>query len=220
MHALGGIERQPKGFGVALIVLATLPALLIAFAIYSDFALGSRYLGSDPIKEAEHHFGEWTLRFLLATLAITPLRGITHWNWMARHRRTLGLYAFAYGVLHLTVWAILDVQVIIDDLVGWDTIREDLLERPFITIGMLALLLMLPLAVTSTKRMMARLGRSWRKLHRLVYLVAVLGLIHFWMGVKRDIEEPAMYAAVFLALMAWRAWDARRRAARAASATA
>lgn len=216
MRALGGIERQPKGFGVVLVLLAAVPALWYAWAIYSDFLLGTRYLGSDPIKEAEHSYGAWTLRFLLLTLAVTPLRGVTGWNWLAKHRRTLGLYAFSYGLLHLTVWAILDVQLIIDDLVGWDIVLEDLLKRPFITIGMLALLLMLPLAVTSTKTMIARLGKSWRKLHRLVYVVAALGLVHFWMAVKLDIREPAVYALIYLALMGWRATDARRRAARAA----
>ena len=215
MAALGGIERQPRGFGALLIVAAAVPALWFAWAIYSDFARGTRFLGSDPIKAAEHAYGEWTLRFLLLTLAITPLRRVTHWNWLAKHRRTLGLYAFTYGVLHLSVWAIIDVQLIIDDLVGWDTVVEDLLKRPFITIGMTALSLMLPLALTSTKKMIARLGKSWRKLHRLVYVVAALGLVHFWMAVKLDIREPAIYILIYLVLMGWRWRDSRRRAAAA-----
>lgn len=215
MSALGGIERQPRGFGVLLVLAAAVPALWFAWAIYSDFTRGTRFLGSDPIKEAEHAYGSWTLRFLLLTLAITPLRRLTGWNWLAKHRRTLGLYAFAYGVLHLTVWAILDVQIIIDDLVGWETIREDLLKRPFITIGMLALLLMLPLAITSTKGWIRRLGKTWTKLHRLVYVVALLGVIHFFMAVKLDPREPGIYLLVLLALLGWRVWDARRRAAAA-----
>jgi sulfoxide reductase heme-binding subunit YedZ len=214
-HPLGGIATQPRGFGVALVVLAALPALGLAWAVYSDFALGTRYLGSDPIKEAEHAYGLWTLRFVLLTLSITPLRGITGWNWLAKHRRTLGLYAFAYGVLHLSVWAIIDVQLIIDDLVGWDVVWTDILKRPFITIGMLALLLMLPLALTSTKGMIARLGKRWRKLHRLVYVVAVLGLVHFWMAVKLDIREPAVYGLILVALLGWRVREARRRRAAA-----
>lgn len=217
MSALGGIERQPRGFGVLLVLAAAVPALWFAWAIYSDFARGTRFLGSDPIKAAEHAYGTWTLRFLLLTLAITPLRRLTGWNWLAKHRRTLGLYAFAYGVLHLTVWAILDMQVIIDDLVGWDIIREDIFERPFITIGMLALLLMLPLAITSTKGWIRRLGKRWTKLHQLVYVVAVLGVVHFFMAVKLDPREPGIYLLVLLALLGWRAWDARRRAAAAAA---
>ncbi len=219
MAPLGGIERQPRGFSVLLLIVITLPALWFAWAIYSDFALGTRYLGSDPIKQAEHEYGEWTLRLILATLAVTPLRRLTGWNWLAKHRRTLGLYAFAYGVLHLTVWMIIDVQLFIDDLVGWDVVQTDLLKRPFITIGMLALLLMLPLAVTSTKGMIKRLGKSWAKLHRLVYAVAVLGIVHFWMAVKLDWREPLGWALAVVALLGWRVVDARRRnAARPAAA--
>jgi len=210
--ALGGIERQPRGFGVLLVIAAAVPALWYAWAIYSDFALGSRYLGADPIKAAEHAYGEWTLRLLLATLAVTPLRRITGWNWLAKHRRTLGLYAFAYGVLHLMVWMLIDVQFLLDDLVGWDVIQTDLLKRPYITIGMLALLLMLPLALTSTKGMIKRLGKAWAKLHRLIYVIAVLGLIHFFMAVKLDWREPLVYALVLAALLGWRVVEARRRA--------
>jgi sulfoxide reductase heme-binding subunit YedZ len=213
MPPLGGLERQPRGFGVALVVLAAVPALWYAWAIYSDFALGTRYLGSDPIKEAEHAYGAWTLRLLFASLAITPMRRISGWNWLAKHRRTLGLYAFAYGVLHLTVWAILDVQLIIDDLVGWDVVWTDLTKRPFITIGMLCLLLMLPLAITSTKGMIKRLGKSWTKLHRLVYLIAILGIVHFFMAVKLDIREPGVYALILAVLLGWRVKEWRQRVA-------
>lgn len=211
MQALGGIERQPRFFGALLIVAAALPALWYAWAIYSDFVLGSRYLGSDPIKAAEHAYGEWTLRLLLLTLAVTPLRRLTGWNWLAKHRRTLGLYAFAYGVLHLTVWAIIDMQLIIDDVVGWDVVKTDLLKRPFITIGMLALLLMLPLAITSTKGMIRRLGKHWGKLHRAIYVVALLGLVHFFMAVKLDWREPLVYAIVLALLLGWRVLEYRRR---------
>lgn len=213
MPPLGGVERQPRGFGVLLLAVAVAPALWLAFALYSDFARGTRFLGSDPIKAAEHGYGEMTMRMLLATLAITPLRRITGWNWLAKHRRTLGLLAFAYGVLHLLVWMLIDVQFLLDDLVGWDVIKTDLLKRPFITIGMLALLLMLPLALTSTKGMVKRLGKSWVKLHRLVYAVALLGLVHFFMAVKLDWREPLVYALVLAALLGWRVVDARRRAA-------
>ena len=215
MPPLGGLERQPRGFGVALVVLAAVPALWYAWAIYSDFALGTRYLGSDPIKEAEHAYGAWTLRLLFASLAITPMRRISGWNWLAKHRRTLGLYAFAYGVLHLSVWAILDVQLIIDDLVGWDVVWTDLTKRPFITIGMLCLLLMLPLAITSTKGMIKRLGKRWTKLHRLVYPIAILGVVHFFMAVKLDIREPGVYALILAVLLGWRVRDWRQRAAAA-----
>jgi sulfoxide reductase heme-binding subunit YedZ len=213
MPPLGGLARQPRGFGVLVVLLAAVPALWYAWAIYSDFLRGTRFLGSDPIKAAEHAYGLWTLRLLLLTLAVTPLRSLTGWNWLAKHRRTLGLYAFAYGVLHLMVWVFLDLQWLLDDLVGWRELSEDIFKRPFITIGMAGLLLMLPLAVTSTKKMIARLGKKWRPLHRLVYVVAVLGIIHFWMAVKLDVREPLVYALILVALLSWRAVDARRRRA-------
>lgn len=213
MAALGRLERQPRGFGVLLIIAAAVPALWFAWAIYSDFAMGTSYLGADPVKEAEHSYGEWTLRMLIATLAITPLRRITGWNWLAKHRRTLGLYAFAYAVLHLSVWTLLDVQLFISEYVGWDVVQTDLLKRPYITIGMLALLLMLPLAVTSTKGMIRRLGKSWAKLHRLVYVIVILGLVHFFMAVKLDWREPLVYALLVAALLGWRVVENRRREA-------
>jgi sulfoxide reductase heme-binding subunit YedZ len=213
MSALGGIERQPRGFGVLLIIAAAVPALWFAWAIYSDFTMGTSHLGADPIKEAEHSYGAWTLRMLIATLAVTPLRRITGWNWLAKHRRTLGLYAFAYGVLHLSVWMLLDVQLIISEYVGWDVVQKDLLKRPYITIGMLALLLMLPLALTSTKGMIKRLGKSWGKLHRLTYVIVILGLVHFFMAVKLDWREPLVYALVVAVLLGWRVVENRRRAA-------
>ncbi len=220
MPPLGGIERQPRGFGVALVLLAAVPAVWYAWAIYSDFVLGTRYLGSDPIKEAEHAYGAWTLRLLLASLVITPMRRLTGWNWLAKHRRTLGLYAFAYGVLHLSVWAILDVQLIIDDLVGWDVVWADLTKRPFITIGMLCLVLMVPLAVTSTKGMIKRLGKTWAKLHRVVYVIAILGIVHFFMAVKLDIREPGVYALILAVLLGWRVREWRQRASAAAVVSA
>jgi len=208
-----GLEKQPRGFGATLIVLAALPAVWIAWAVLSDLFAGTRNLGSDPIKEAEHIYGNWTLKFLLATLTVTPLRRITGWNWLAKHRRTLGLYTFAYALLHLSVWAFLDVQLIVDDLVGWDVVWTDVTKRPFITIGMTALLLMVPLALTSTKGMIRRLGKRWGQLHKLIYLIAILGVIHFWMAVKLDIREPAVFALILAVLLGWRWRERQKRAA-------
>jgi methionine sulfoxide reductase heme-binding subunit len=215
MRPLGGLARAPRGFGVVLFLAALAPAAWYVYAVLSDLFMGSRHLGTDPVKEAEHALGLWTLRLLLATLAITPLRRLTGWNWLAKHRRTLGLFAFAYVTLHLLTWALLDVQVGISEFVGWVDVRKDILERPYITIGMLAFLLLIPLAVTSTKRMIARLGKRWQALHRLVYVIPVLGVIHFWMAVKRDIREPAVYALVLALLLGWRVVEARRKRAAA-----
>jgi len=217
---LGGIAREPRGFGVLLLVLAPLPALLYVAAMVGDLFYGTRYLGTDPVKAGEHALGEWTLRILFASLAVTPLRRITGWNWLAKHRRTLGLYAFAYVSLHLLTWTLLDVQLFISEYVGWPDVQKDLLKRPYITIGMLAFLLMIPLAVTSTKAMIARLGKRWRVLHRLVYLIAILGVAHFFMAVKKDIREPLVYAAVLALLLGWRVWEARRSRLQGASTPA
>jgi sulfoxide reductase heme-binding subunit YedZ len=209
MTALGGIERAPRGFGALLIIAATVPAAWIVYAILG-FVFGyADLLGPDPVKTGEHLLGSWTLRFLLLTLAITPIRRITHWNWLAKHRRALGLLTFAYGVLHLLTWALVDVQIGISEFVGWSDIRTDILKRPFITIGMTALLLMLPLALTSTKGMIRRLGRRWAQLHRLIYVIAVLAIIHYWMAVKLDIRGPAIYGAILVLLLGWRWRESR-----------
>jgi len=215
---LGGLAREPRGFATALLLLTPLPAVLYVAAMIGDLFYGSRFLGTDPVKAGEHALGEWSLRLLLATLAITPLRRITGWNWLAKHRRSLGLYAFAYVALHLLTWTLLDVQLLISEFVGWADVQKDLLKRPYITIGMLAFLLMLPLAITSTKAMIARLGKRWRVLHRLVYGIAVLGVVHFFMAVKKDIREPLVYAAVLALLLGWRVREARRSRLQRASA--
>lgn len=218
MAPLGGLARQPRGFGVVLFLAALAPAVWFVHAVLSDLFFGSSYLGTDSVKAAEHGLGEWTLRLLFATLAITPLRRVTGWNWLAKHRRTLGLFAFAYVSLHLLTWALLDVQVGISEFVGWADVKKDIFKRPFITIGMTAFMLMIPLAVTSTKKMIARLGKNWRRLHRLAYVVPVLGVIHYWMAVKLDITEPAIYGLVLAALLLWRAREARLAKASAAAA--
>ncbi len=196
--------REPRRFGALLIFASLLPAAYAIFALASDILRGTRILGSNPIKEGEHFLGEWTLRFLVFTLAVTPLRQILKWNWLARHRRTLGLFAFAYGVMHWLVYILLDVQLDPGELV------TDVIKRPYILIGSLGLLLMLPLAITSTKKMIARLGgKRWNRLHRLVYAAAVAGVVHFWMSVKADIEGPLTFAALFAVLFGYRIWKWR-----------
>jgi sulfoxide reductase heme-binding subunit YedZ len=212
---LWGLKQQPRGFTAAVFVLASIPAAWIAYAVLSDLFAGSRHLGSDPIKEAEHLFGNWTLRMLILTLSVTPVRKLTGWTWLAKRRRTLGLFTFAYACLHLSVWAFLDMQFVIDDLVGWDAFWTDVAKRPFITIGMVAFLIMLSLALTSTKGQMARLGKRWKQLHRAVYAVAILGVIHFWLAVKLDVREPLIFAAIFAVLLGWRWRESRRRHAAA-----
>lgn len=200
--------REPRWFRAALFVASLAPATYVIGGIASDLLRGTRILGSNPVKEAEHFLGEWTLRFLVFTLSVTPLRQVFKWNWLARHRRTLGLFAFAYGVMHWLTYILLDIQLDFDEMI------TDVLKRPYILVGSLSLILMLPLAITSTKRMIARLGgRNWNRLHKLVYASAVLGVIHFWMSVKADIEDPLMFAIFFAALFGYRLWKWRTRTA-------
>jgi len=179
--------------------------LYVVAAIASDFFQGTRLLGSNPIKEAEHFTGKWALRFLALTLAVSPAIRLTRQGWLIRYRRTFGLLAFSYACLHLLVYGALDVEL------TWRDMVEDVADRLYITIGMTALALMIPLAVTSTKGWIRRMGsRRWNALHRLVYASAVLGLVHYWMSVKKDITEPAIFGIVFAALLGWRAWTSQR----------
>lgn len=167
-------------------------------------------LGANPAETILHITGDWTLRFLLISLAITPLRRITMIGGLIRFRRLLGLFAFFYGVLHLAAYIGFDRFFVLSE------IGADIIKRPFITVGFAALLLMTPLAITSTRQWVMRLGGArWQKLHRLVYAVAVLGVLHYWWLVKRDITEPLIYALILAALLAYRVIaKARKRSAR------
>jgi len=197
---------------MVLFAAALLPAAFAIFGLASDILGSTRILGSNPIKEGEHFIGEWTLRFLTFTLAVTPLRQIFKWNWLAKHRRTMGLFAFSYGVLHWLVYILLDIQLDFQEMV------TDISKRPYILVGSLGLLLMVPLALTSTKGMIARMGgKRWNQLHRLVYASAVLGVIHFWMSVKADIEDPLIFASLFGVLFVYRIWKWKTSAPRPGS---
>jgi sulfoxide reductase heme-binding subunit YedZ len=187
-----------------VLALALLPALWGVGAILSDYFRGTRHLGSDPIKALEHFYGNWTLRFLVATLLVTPLRRTFGWNWLQPYRRRLGLVAFTYACLHLLTYAVLDMEL------TWHLLVEDLTERTYIIVGMSAFALLTLLALTSSAAAVRWLGRWWVWLHRLVYVAVVLGTVHFWMSVKRDIREPAIYAVVFSLLLAYRAWHSLR----------
>jgi sulfoxide reductase heme-binding subunit YedZ len=155
-------------------------------------------IGPNPVEAVTHFTGDWTLRLLIATLAVTPLRLLTGRVWLVRFRRMLGLFAFFYACLHLTTYLWLD------QFFDWAAILDDIAKRPYITVGFAAFLLMVPLALTSTRAMVRRLGRRWQALHRLVYLVAGLGVLHFLWLVKADHTEPAIYGAVLLVLLALR----------------
>lgn len=201
----------PRGVVAGKVVvhgLALLPLVLLARDMLDVYRTGSDALGADPVATVEHTLGLWALRFLLLTLAITPLRQLLKQPMLLRFRRMLGLYAFAYATLHFTAWLVLDMRGF------WAVIAEDLVKRPYITVGFAAWLLLLPLAATSTVGWMRRLGRNWGRLHRLVYAIAVLAVLHFWWLVKSDIREPLLYASILAVLLGWRiakAWQRRRQ---------
>jgi len=183
---------------VFLICLLPLVILLLR-----AFAVGGLGLGANPIEELLHALGRWGLKFLLLTLTITPLRRWTGWNWLIRFRRMLGLFAFFYVVLHFFCYAILDQGLDIAAII------EDIIKRPYITLGMTGLLLLIPLAVTSTKGMMRRLGKRWQRLHRLVYIIAVVGVWHFYWQVKLDTLDASIYALVLIILLGTRVYYSR-----------
>jgi sulfoxide reductase heme-binding subunit YedZ len=162
-------------------------------------------LGANPVERVTDVTGEWGLRLLLLTLAVTPLRRLTGWSWPQRFRRMLGLFAFFYASLHLLTWAWLDQELSLTRIV------EDIALRPYVTLGFLAWLLMVPLALTSTRGMMRRLGRRWQSLHRLVYAVGLLAVLHYLWLVKADLVEPLVYLGLLAGLLALRLRPVERR---------
>jgi sulfoxide reductase heme-binding subunit YedZ len=155
-------------------------------------------LGPNPVEAITHFTGDWTLRILLLTLAVTPLRRLTGQAWIVRYRRMLGLFTFFYAVLHVATYLWLDRYF---DL---GSIAEDVLKRPYITVGFAAFVLMVPLAITSTQGWIRRLGRRWKTLHRAVYVIGVLGVLHFLWLVKADLLEPAIYGVILAVLLGLR----------------
>ena len=185
----------------AVFLLALLPFIILLLRSFEVAGFG---LGANPVEALLHELGRWGLKFLLLTLAVTPLRRWTGWNWLLRFRRMLGLFSFFYIMLHFAVYAVLDQGL------DMAVIIEDVIKRPYITLGMTGLLLLIPLAITSTKGMMRRLGKRWQKLHRLVYIVAVAGVWHFYWQVKLDTLDATIYAAILLLLLGSRVYHRRR----------
>lgn len=188
-------------FNSILISLNSLiPLLLLAY----DGFRGQ--LGANPIEFFLRTTGVLTLSFLLITLTVSPLRRIFGWNSLIKYRRMLGLFAFFYGCVHLVTYSIFDKSL------GFSAIVADVIQRPFIAIGMMAFTLLIPLAITSTNGMVKRLGgKNWARLHRLTYVAAVLGVIHFWMIVKSDIFYPFLFGLVLAVLLSIRLWRLKKR---------
>ena len=188
-----------------VVALSALPILWIAYAAYAD------RLGANPIREIVIRTGLWTLRFLALSLAVTPLRRFTGWSEIARQRRTLGLITFFYATVHLSSY------IGLDQAFDWGDITHDVLKHRYTFVGMATYLILLPLALTSTKNSIRRLGgRRWNVLHRLVYLAAITGTIHYLWAVKKDTSRPLIYLLLFAGLLGIRlAWWWNRRRARA-----
>jgi sulfoxide reductase heme-binding subunit YedZ len=178
--------------------LVFLVSLLPAALVVTDATGLTDGLGVNAVEDIQDRFGNWGLRFVLITLAVTPLRQATGWNWLARFRRMLGLFAFFYILMHFLAWLVLDQGLLMS------AILEDIVERPFITIGFAAFLLLLAMAVTSTNGMRRRLGKRWQQLHYSVYVVGILAVWHYWWQVKLDARQPAIYAAILALLLGYR----------------
>ena len=175
---------KPLLFGLCL-----LPFAVLVFLGIQD------QLGANPIEAITHFTGDWTLYFLLITLAVTPLRKLSGHNELLRYRRMLGLFAFFYACLHFSTYLVLD------QFFDFDEIYRDIVKRPYITVGFTAFILLIPLALTSTKGMMRRLGKNWKKLHTLIYIIGTLGILHFLWLVKADILEPVIFGTILVLLL-------------------
>ncbi len=197
---MGAEDRRRHFLRPVVHLLCLLPLLWLAV----QGTLGG--LGANPIEAAVRFLGDWALRLLVVALAVTPLRKLAGLPELARYRRMAGLWAFAYASLHVSAY------VVLDQFFDWATIGHEIIKHKFITAGMAAYTLLVPLAVTSTEGMLRRLGgRRWRRLHRLVYLAGPLAALHYVWMVKADIRQPLVYAALLVAMLAYRAVSALRQ---------
>ena len=180
-----------------------MPLLWWTCAAFGLFGLS---LGADPVKKLEHACGKTALNLLMITLSVTPVRSLTGLPQLLRLRRMLGLFAFFYAVVHFTIYLVLDLEL------NFRLLGADIAKRPYITIGFTALVLLVPLALTSTNGMMRRLGARWQRLHRLIYPIAALAVWHFYWQVKRDVREPLLYLGILALLLGYRLlrWQLRR----------
>ena len=194
-------RRQRVGLKVLVWAACLAPVVALAWRLWTD------PLVTNPIDVATDTLGDWTLRILLLSLTMTPLRILFGLSWPVTLRRLLGLFAFAYAVLHFSVW------LVVDHFFDWPTMAADVVKRPYVTVGFTALLLLVPLAATSTTGMIRRLGATnWRRVHRLVYVIAILGVVHYLWLAKVGVLGPYYYAAWLAVLFGVRLVDTARRA--------
>ena len=199
-------KRSRLIFKPLVFVASLIPIGWLAFALWSDTVNATIYMTADPVQKLNRELGDWALIFIIITLAVRPFAELTKKPGLVAYRRMIGLYAFFYALLHVTSYVGIDLQLDLGEFV------KDLTKRNYILVGMVTLILLFPLAVTSTKAMSRRLGgRHWKKLHYLVYPVAILGALHFFMMIRADFSRPIIYAIVIFVLLTYRAWAYRRK---------
>lgn len=199
---------KPLVFAASLI-----PFGYLVYALYSDTVLGTQLLTTDPVQKLDRELGDWTLIFIVLTLAVRPAADILKRNEFVAYRRMIGLFALFYAVLHVTSYLSFHLKLDLAEFL------KDIAERPFITVGMIAFTLLVPLGITSTKGMIRRMGgKAWRRLHMAVYLIAALGVVHFYMMIRADFSRPYVYGGLVLALLAFRYWKSRARSLRVPAA--
>jgi methionine sulfoxide reductase heme-binding subunit len=202
-----GSGRGRSRWGARIAQTAVVLAALVPLAVLVGDAFGDR-LGANPVEAIEHRTGDWTIWLLLASLAVTPLRRLTGWNWLIRYRRTLGLLAFSYVCLHFLTYLVIDQGFPIQGLT-LTYVWEDIVKRPYVTVGFTAFMLLIPIAWTSTKGWIRRLGRRWTTLHQLVYVAAALGVLHYMWLIKGDRPTAVYHALVLVGLLGARVWKLR-----------
>ncbi len=181
-----------RSFKILVFCLSITPFILLLMDAWQD------RLGANPVETLHLTLGDWALRFLCLTLLLTPYKQLTGQKWPPRFRRMLGLFSFFYATLHLLIYIMLDLSF------SWSFFEDDIRESPYILFGLITFLLLLPLALTSTRSMKKRLGTHWKKLHRLIYPAAVLAILHFFLLVKSDFQKPLFYSVIVFLLLSFR----------------
>jgi sulfoxide reductase heme-binding subunit YedZ len=200
------IKRSRMVFKPLVFIASLLPLGWLIFALYSDTVLGTKYMTADPIQKLDRELGDWALILIIISLTVRPLAEIFKKGELVAYRRMIGLFAFFYVCLHLSAYVGLNLQLDIDEFI------KDITKRIFITIGIITFTLLLPLAITSTKGMIKRIGgRRWQKLHMLIYPISLLGVFHFYMMVRADFTRPSIYLAIILVLLGYRIWSKHKK---------
>lgn len=208
------VKTSRKIFKPLVFIASLGPMFYIMFALWSDTTLGTHYMGNDPTQNINRELGDWALIFIVITLAVRPISQVVPMmRDFVAYRRMVGMFAFFYAVLHVVFYVLLDLEGLFNIANAGTLFISDIIKRQFITVGIIALILLIPLAVTSTKGMIKRLGgKRWQKLHMMLYLIAPLVVLHFYMMIRADFSRPIIYGSIIAALLAYRYWWKKRNA--------